>query len=34
MPEMEKQLMFRMAVKLAEYGITEQDKEAENLVQL
>ena len=33
MTEMEKQVMFRMAVKLVEYGIIEQDKEAENLVQ-
>ena len=32
MTEMEKQVMFRMAVKLVEYGIIEQDKEAENLV--
>lgn len=29
MTEMEKQVMFRMAVKLVEYGIIEQDKEAE-----
>lgn len=33
MTEIEKQVMFRMAVKLVEYGIIEQDKEAENLVQ-
>lgn len=33
MTEMEKKVMFRMAVKLVEYGIMEQDKEAENLVQ-
>lgn len=33
MTEMEKHVIFRMAVKLVEYGIIEQDKEAENLVQ-
>ena len=33
MTEMEKQVMFRMAVKLVEYEVIEQDKEAENLVQ-
>ena len=33
MTEMEKRVMFRMAVKLVEHGIIEQDKEAENLVQ-
>ena len=33
MTEMEKQVMFRMAVKLVEYGIIEQDRDAENLVQ-
>ena len=33
MTEIEKQVMFRMAVKLVEYGIIGQDKEAENLVQ-
>ena len=33
MTEMEKHVIFRMAVKLVEYGIIEQDKETENLVQ-
>lgn len=33
MTEMEKRVMLRMAAKLVEYGIIEQDKEAENLVQ-
>ncbi len=32
MTEMEKKVMLRMAAKLVEYGIMEQDKEAENLV--
>lgn len=33
MTDMEKQVMFKMAVKLVQYGIIDEDKEAENLVQ-
>lgn len=33
MTDMEKQIMFKMVVKLVQYGIINEDKEAENLVQ-
>lgn len=33
MTDMEKQVMFKMAVKLVQYEIINEDKEAENLVQ-
>lgn len=33
MTDMEKQIMYKMAVKLVQYEIINEDKEAENLVQ-